>query len=126
MQYVLLITQPVYGSQASYLAYQFAQTLLEQGKQIRQVFFSQAGVSVGNQFVYPSNDEFNLVKAWQQLAQQYQFPLHLCISAAQRRGVVTTDTSSDGIANNLAQGFVLTGLAEFSQMLLSADRLITF
>ena len=125
MQYVLSITQPVYGSQASFLAYQFARTLLTKGHQISQIFFSQAGVTHGNQFVYPANDEFNLVKAWQQLAQQHHIPLYLCIAAAQRRGVVTDETSANHQQNNLADGFILAGLGEFSQAVLLADRVIT-
>ncbi len=40
MRYLLSVTQPVYGSQASYLAYQFAQALLQAGHTIDQVFFS--------------------------------------------------------------------------------------
>lgn len=126
MRYVLSVTQPVYGSQASFLAYQFAQALLENGEQIQQVFFSQAGVNHGNHFVYPANDEFNLVKAWQQLAEQYHFPLYLCIAAAQRRGIVNPETAADKQQNNLANGFILAGLGEFSQAVLHADRLISF
>ncbi|MDA3979828.1 sulfurtransferase complex subunit TusD [Gallibacterium sp. AGMB14963] len=126
MRYVLSVTQPVYGSEASFLAYQFAQTLLQAGHTIEQVFFSQAGVSHGNAFVYPANDEFHLIKHWQQLAQQYQFPLYLCIAASQRRGIVNEETSFTGSQNNLAEGFVLAGLGEFSQAVLTADRVITF
>lgn len=126
MRYVLSVTQPVYGSEASFLAYQFAEELLQAGHSIAQVFFSQAGVSHGNAFVYPANDEFNLVKHWQQLAQQYQFPLYLCIAAAQRRGVVNEETAAIEQQNNLAEKFVLAGLGEFSQAVLTADRVITF
>lgn len=126
MRYVLSVTQPVYGSEASFLAYQFAEELLRAGHSIAQVFFSQAGVSHGNAFVYPANDEFNLIKHWQQLAQQYQFPLYLCIAAAQRRGVVNEETAAIEQQNNLAEKFVLAGLGEFSQAVLTADRVITF
>ncbi|AWX14469.1 sulfurtransferase complex subunit TusD [Mergibacter septicus] len=125
MRYVLSITQPVYGSQASFLAYQIAQALLAKGHTITQIFFSQAGVTHGNQFVYPANDEFNLVKAWQQLAKRHNIPLSLCIAAAQRRGIVNPETSANHQQNNLADGFVLTGLGEFSQAVLLADRVIT-
>lgn len=124
LDYVIAIRQPVYGSQGAFLAYQFAQTLLAQGHRLRQVFFFQAGVDHGNRFVYPANDEFNLIKAWQDLAKQHQFPLHLCIAGAQRRGVVDEKSSADLQSNNLAQGFLLAGLGEFSQAVLGADRVI--
>ncbi|WP_439257444.1 sulfurtransferase complex subunit TusD [Lonepinella sp. BR2271] len=116
MRYVLAIKSPVYGSQGAFFAYQFANTLVEKGHQISQIFFFQQGVSHGNACVSPANDEFHLQKAWQQLSQQHQIPLHLCISASQRRGI---------IEQNLAPHFILAGLGEFSAAMLQADRVIT-
>ena len=60
MDYVLVVKQPVYGSQGAFLAYQLAQELVQK-HHIRQIFFYQDGVSNGNAFVYPANDEFNLM-----------------------------------------------------------------
>lgn len=117
LRYVLAIKHGVYGKQGAFLAYQVAETLLAAGHQIEQVFFFQDGVSNGNQWVNPASDEVNLVALWQKLAQTHRLPLHLCISASQRRGVVE---------QNLAEGFVLAGLGEFSQAVLQADRLLTF
>lgn len=125
MQYVLAVKSPVYGSQGAYLAYQVAQKLLAQGHHIRQVFFFQNGISNANALINPASDEFNLMAAWQQFSQQNSVPLHLCISAAQRRGVVDSQTSHNG-QSNLAEGFVLAGLGEFSQAVLTSDRLLTF
>ncbi len=125
MRYVLAVKQPVYGTQGAYLAYQFAQTLLAKGHQIEQIFFFQQGVTLGNAFVNPANDEFHLQKAWQQLSQTYSVPLHLCISAAQRRGIVEQLSSNNQQQNNLAEGFILAGLGEFNKAVLQADRLIT-
>lgn len=117
MRYVIAVKQGVYGSQGAFLAYQFAQQLLDAGHQLSQIFFFQEGVSNANAWVDPATDEVNLVEAWQILAQTHRLSLHLCISAAQRRGVV---------AQNLADGFTLAGLGEFSQAVLQADRLLTF
>lgn len=125
MRYVLSVRQPVYGSQGAYLAYQFAQELIRQGHLISQIFFSQEGVSNGNGLVYPANDEFNLVKAWQTFSKKHNVPLHLCIVASQRRGVVDKLTALDPAQTNLAEGFVLAGLGEFSKAMLEADRVIT-
>lgn len=116
MQYVLAVKSGL-NEQGASLAYQMAEALLAAGHQICQVFFFQNGVHQGNGLVDPASDEVNLVAQWQQLAKQHSLALHLCISAAQRRGVV---------AQNLADGFVLAGLGEFSQALLKADRLLTF
>lgn len=88
MNYVLAVKSPVYGKQGAFLAYQFAQALLEKGHAISQIFFFQDGVSNGNGLVYPANDEFNLTQAWQAFSAQHHIPLHLCVAASQRRGVV--------------------------------------
>ncbi|AUI66745.1 MULTISPECIES: sulfurtransferase complex subunit TusD [Glaesserella] len=117
MRYVLAIKQGIYGSQGAYLAYQVAQELLAQGHIIEQIFFFQDGVSNANKWVDPANDEFHLLNAWKNLAQSHRLSLHLCIAAAQRRGIVEA---------NLAEGFTLAGLGEFSQAVFTADRLLTF
>lgn len=116
MRYVLAVKSPVYGSQGAFLAYQFAEALLTKGHQISQIFFFQGGVSNANLFVSPACDETNLLPLWKKLAETHRLPLHLCIAAAQRRGVVE---------QNLATPFVLAGLGEFSRAVLEADRLIT-
>ena len=117
MQYVLAVKGEVYGAQAAYLAYQFAEKLLEAGHEISQICFFQNGVSNANVLVNPANDELNLVEHWKKLAEKHRLSLHLCISAAQRRGIVE---------QNLAEPFILAGLGEFSQAVLKADRLLTF
>lgn len=125
MNYVLAVKSPNYGAQGAFLAFQLAQALLKKGHQIRQIFFFQHGVSNGNAFALPANDEFNLLKAWQALAAQAQIPLHLCVAASQRRGVVNAQTAQDGAQANLAEGFVMAGLGEFIVATLKADRLLT-
>lgn len=125
MRYVIAVKQGVYGSQGAYLAYQMAEALIEAGHQITQIFFFQEGISNANSLVSPASDEVNLPQKWQNLAKSHPLSLHLCIAAAQRRGVV--DESTSNIAqSNLAEGFTLAGLGEFSQAVLTADRLLTF
>lgn len=125
MDYVLAIKSPVYGAQGAYLAYQVAEELLNANHTIRQIFFFQDGVSNANLFVNPASDEVNLLQKWQDLAKLHGIPLHLCISAAQRRGIVDNQTS-EHTYHNLAEGFTLAGLGEFTQATLQADRLLTF
>ncbi|QLB12142.1 tRNA 2-thiouridine synthesizing protein D [Bisgaardia hudsonensis] len=125
MRYVLAVKSPSYGKQGSFLAYQFAKTLLAKGHQLTQVFFFQDGSYNGNAFTYPANDEFNLLKHWQQLSKDFSIPLHLCIAASQRRGIVDSSTSFIPNQNNLAEGFVFAGLGEFMKSILEADRVIT-
>lgn len=125
MNYVLAVKSPVYGKQGAYLAYQFAEALIEKGHSIKQVFFFQEGVSNGNAFVYPASDEVNLLRYWQVFAEKYDVPLCLCVAASQRRGVVNEMTAENGNNHNLAEGFMITGLGEFMAATLNADRVIT-
>lgn len=125
MEYVLAVKSPVYGSQGAFLAYQVAEELLQAKHIIRQVFFFQEGVSNANALVNPASDEINLVLKWIKLAELHCLQLHLCIAAAQRRGVVDGQTTAIS-TTNLAQGFTLAGLGEFSQAVLKADRVLTF
>ncbi|OOF58626.1 sulfurtransferase complex subunit TusD [Rodentibacter myodis] len=125
MNYVLAVKSPIYGKQSAYLAYQFAEALVEKGHCITQIFFFQEGVSNGNGFVYPANDEVNLQQRWQRLSQTYHIPLHLCVAASQRRGVVDQTTAKCEGEVNLAEGFVIAGLGEFIAATLKADRVIT-
>ncbi|KGQ70133.1 tRNA 2-thiouridine(34) synthase TusD [Chelonobacter oris] len=125
MRYVLQVTQPLYGGQGSALALQLAQTLLKCGHQLDQVFFYREGVYHGNAYTYPASDEPNLLLQWQAFARQYQVRLNLCVAAAQRRGVVSAQSAVDGMQDNLAAGFEIAGLGEFTRAVLDADRLIS-
>ena len=98
----------------------------QKGHVISQNFhFFQDGVSNGNGLVYPANDEFNLTRAWQAFSAQHHIPLHLCVAASQRRGVVDALTAKETDKTNLAEGFEITGLGEFMAMALKADRVVT-
>ncbi len=126
MNYVIAVKSPVFGSQGSALAYQFVETLLAQKHSVTQVFFFQDGISNANALVNPTSDEINLVEKWQNLAKSHRLSLHLCVAAAQRRGIVDQSTTPITDKINLAEGFILAGLGEFSQAMFNADRLITF
>jgi sulfur relay protein tusD/dsrE len=125
MRYVIAIKSPIYGKQGAFLAYQFADALIKKGHEISQIFFFQDGVSNGNALVYPANDEVNLQKHWQMFSITHNIPLHLCVAASQRRGVVDNLTTSTTDHYNLAGGFTIAGLGEFMAASLKADRVIT-
>lgn len=118
LSYTLVVLGPAYGTQSAYCAYQFAQSLLSQTSyRIENIFFYGDGVYNANDYTDPANDEFNLISAWQQLAEKYVLKLGVCVAAAQRRGVTK---------NNLAQYFELTGLGELSESMATSDRTIQF
>lgn len=128
LRYCLLVTGPAYGTQQASSAYQFAQALFTQGHQLQSVFFYREGVLNANQLTAPASDEFDLVRAWQQLAQAHQVTLNVCVAAALRRGV--TDTQQAGqlklASANLQPGFLLSGLGALSESVLTCDRVVQF
>lgn len=118
LSYTLVIMGPAYGSQSAYCAYQFAQILLSStNHSIDNIFFYADGVYNANRYTDPANDEFDLIKAWQNLAKQYSLKLTVCVAAAQRRGISV---------DNLAEHFELTGLGELSAAVASSDRVVQF
>lgn len=112
LTYTLVVNGPVYGSQSARSAYQFAQAVIEQGHTLVSVFFYQDGVTNGTALNVPANDEFDLTKAWQSLAQQHNVRLETCVAAALRRGIISEDEANQhGLEqNNLATGFEQAGL----------------
>ncbi|NKI75628.1 sulfurtransferase complex subunit TusD [Dickeya sp. CFBP 2040] len=128
LSYCLLVTGPAYGTQQASSAFQFAQALLAQGHELQSVFFYREGVLNANQLTAPANDEFDLVRAWQQLAQAHQVALNVCVAAALRRGVTDAQQAEQlHLAGaNLQSGFTLSGLGELSQSVLHCDRVVQF
>lgn len=125
MRYVLLVKNSIYSGPSASLALQFAEALLISGHQIDQIFFAGDAVYNGNAFNFPANDEVNLMKEWQKFYTTYHISLNLCVAAAQRRGIVNSESAVNISQNNLAYGFQLSGLTEFSLALLNADRVIS-
>ncbi|WJM84273.1 sulfurtransferase complex subunit TusD [Dickeya chrysanthemi] len=128
LSYCLLVTGPAYGTQQASSAFQFAQALVAQGYRLQSVFFYREGVLNANQFTAPANDEFDLVRAWQQLTQTHQVALNVCVAAALRRGVTDAQQAEQLHlpGANLQPGFTLSGLGELSQSILRCDRVVQF
>ncbi|USD40879.1 sulfurtransferase complex subunit TusD [Vibrio sp. SCSIO 43135] len=128
LTYSLVVNGPVYGSQSARSAYQFAQAVIEKGHVIKSVFFYQDGVTNGTALSVPANDEFNLTKAWQSMAQQHDIRLETCVAAALRRGILSEDEANQhGLAqHNLAAGFKQAGLGSLAEAMLTQDRVVQF
>ncbi|MBA0181639.1 sulfurtransferase complex subunit TusD [Pectobacterium carotovorum] len=128
LSYCLLVTGPAYGTQQASSALQFAQALLAEGHRLKSVFFYREGVLNANQLTSPANDEFDLVRTWQQLGETHQVALNVCVAAALRRGVTDAQqaTQLNLVGANMQPGFVLSGLGELAQSVLTCDRVIQF
>ena len=128
LSYTLVVNGSLYGSQSARTAYQFAKAAIESGHTLVSVFFYQDGVTNGTALSVPANDEFDLVSAWQQLANEHNVNLETCVAAALRRGIVSQDEATQhGLAQcNLAEGFVQAGLGSLAEAMLTQDRVVQF
>lgn len=128
LTYGLVVNGPAYGSQASRKAFQFAEAVCAQGHQIKKVFFYQEGVLNASSLVLPANDEVDITKQWQALAQRHDIELETCVAAALRRGVIGAEEAEQHQLSqyNLATGFQQAGLGGLATALLTFDRVVQF
>ncbi len=126
--FVLLITASPSACSTSHCALRFARAVLNKGDKIHSVFFYAEGVQHGNALAIAPEDTLNYVKQWAELSGQGQFPLHVCIASALKRGVLDDNeaTRYDKPAASLAPAFRLSGLGQLIEAQLHTDRCITF
>jgi tRNA 2-thiouridine synthesizing protein D len=128
MKYVLQINSSPYQSEAGYHGYLFAKTALAMGHQILRVFFYQEGIYHAFRYASPPDDERNLTALWSQLALEKKIDLVVCISSAQRRGLLHTDDAKrqQKKDDDVAKGFRISGLGQLVDATLNAERCLVF
>jgi len=128
MKFAILVNEGAYQHQASDSAFQFVKAALEKGHEIFRVFFYHDGVYNASRLSVPPQDDRNINKRWSELAQQHQVDLVVCIAAAQRRGILdAAEAKRQGKdADNLAEGFRISGLGQLIEASIEADRLMVF
>lgn len=126
--FTLLVTHPPFDHQAAYSAYRFALAACQAGHLVNGVFFYQAGALNGNAFQAGLSDDLHLYRKWDELAVAFKVPLAVCVTAANRRGVINADDAAEQDASfyNLKAPFVEVGLGEFVELSQQADRVIQF
>lgn len=128
MRYAIQVNTSPNQSNTGYSAYQFIRAALAQGHEIFRVFFYHEGIYHAFRHNTPPDDELQLTKLWSALAEQHSIDLLVCISAAQRRGLLSSDEAlrQGKRDNELAAGFRIGGLGQWVEALLEADRVIVF
>jgi len=118
----------VYSTHSSYSAVRFCRAAVAQGHTISQVFFYADGVTQANSLVNPLADEFDAVSAWNELAKHTNIDLVVCISAAERRGVINDEQAreEDKKCGNIHPRFRVAGLGELHAASLESDRTVSF
>lgn len=128
MRYAIQVNTSPYQSNIGLSAYRFIKAALAEGHEVGKIFFYQEGIYHALDTNTPADDEINLTHLWSGLAEQHQLDLLVCISAAQRRGLLTADEAQrqGKHDNNLAAGFRIGGLGQWLEAVIAADRVITF
>jgi tRNA 2-thiouridine synthesizing protein D len=128
MKFAIQVNSSPYQSNAGHSAYQFINAALSQGHEIFRVFFYHDGIYHAFKYSTPPDDELHLTAQWSLLAKHYQIDLVVCISAAQRRGLLSSDEAKlqGKQDNDLADGFRISGLGQLVEATLEADRFIIF
>lgn len=128
MQYTIQINQSPNDSCASYTAYRLIIALIERRHTIKQIFFYQEGIFCAFKYATPPDDELQMTAKWQSLAAKHNIDLLVCVSSAQRRGLLTYDEAGRrGKAEcDLADGFAISGLGQLVEATVLSDRFIQF
>ncbi len=128
MKFAVQINTSPYQNNRGDLAYRFICAALAGGHQVYRVFFYQEGIYHALAYASPLDDELNHSKRWADLAAQYDLDLVLCISAAQRRGLLHADEAKrqGKLDNDVAAGFRVAGLGQLLEATLLADRFLVF
>lgn len=128
MKFGIQVNEGPYQHQAADTAYQFTKAALENGHEIYRVFFYHDGVNNATRLAVPPQDDRNITENWQALAKEYDLDLVVCIAAAQRRGLLDENEAKrqGKDANNIADGFRISGLGQLIEAGVQADRLVVF
>ncbi|MCF7982742.1 MAG: sulfurtransferase complex subunit TusD [Pseudomonadales bacterium] len=128
MKFSLAIYGAPCSSQAPDTAYYFAKAALASGHDIYRLFFYMDGVQNASRLATPPQDEQNIPARWSELIKAHNIDAVVCIAAALRRGVLDKSEADryEKDANNLADGFNLSGLGQLIDAGIESDRLITF
>jgi len=128
MKFAIQINSSPYHANTGYSAYQFIQAALAAGHEVLRVFFYHDGIHHAFKYATPPEDELHFSALWSSLAQQYQLDLVVCISAAQRRGLLSNEEAKrQGKQDqDFAPGFRISGLGQLVEATLLADRFIVF
>ena len=128
MKFAVLVNEGPYTHQASDSAWHFTRAALNLGHEVMRVFFYHDGVNNGTRLTTPPQDDRHITNRWTELAKEHDLDLVVCVAAAQRRGIVDDDEQrrNKKDANNIADGFRISGLGQLIEAGIQADQLISF
>jgi tRNA 2-thiouridine synthesizing protein D len=117
----LVVTTPP-NSNLTTTAINLVKTAVEKGVAIVGVFFYQDGVLNAAKHLSIPTDEYQTLQHWQQLNREFDVPLYLCVTAAEKRGL--TDEIGKNENSNIDQAFTVSGLGELVELTCKAERVV--
>ena len=128
MIFTVMVNEGPYQHQSSDSALQFVRAALAGGHKIFRVFFYNDGVNNGTRLSVPPKDDRLLQQEWSNLAKEHDLDMVICIAAAQRRGLMdASEAERQGLdANNIIDGFHISGLGQLIEGSIQSDRTIVF
>lgn len=128
MKFTIQINSSPYHSNAGLTAYHFIRAALHAHHEIVRVFFYHDGIYHAFHYATPPDDELQLGNDWRELAREFAIDLVVCISASQRRGLLSADEAArqGKHDNDVAEGFRIAGLGQLVEAISLADRFIVF
>ena len=128
MKIGVVVSEGPYTHQAADTAYRFVKTAVAKGHEVPRVFFYHDGVNVSTRLSVPPQDERHIQQNWTALAKEHEIDLVVCIAAAQRRGLLDENEAKrqGKDADNIAEGFRISGLGQLIEMGIQTDRLVMF
>lgn len=128
MKISIQVNEGPYQHEAADTAYQFAKAALAAGHEIFRIFFYHDGVNNATRLAVPPQDDRNISAQWTALAKEHDLDMVVCIAAAQRRGLMDADEAKrQGLdADNIAEGFRISGLGQLIEAGIESDRLVVF
>jgi tRNA 2-thiouridine synthesizing protein D len=128
MKISIQINASPYQHQAADTAWHFIQAALASGHEVYRVFFYHDGIYNALRDSRPPGDERDIVKRWSELHANKQIDLVVCVSSAQRRGLLEQSVAKKvgGYQQALADGFRIAGLGLLMEAIIDCDRHVTF
>jgi tRNA 2-thiouridine synthesizing protein D len=117
----LVVTTPP-NSNLTTTAINLVKAALDSGVSVIGVFFYQDGVLNAAKYLSIPSDEFQTLAQWQQLNSEYNVPLYLCITAAEKRGL--SDELNNYESSNIDSAFTVSGLGELVELTNKAERVV--
>ena len=128
MKISIQINASPFQHQAADTAWHFIQAAIASGNEVYRVFFYHDGIFNACRDSRPPGDERDIVKRWATLQVEKDVDLVVCVSSAQRRGLLEKMVAKKvgGYGNALSDGFRIAGLGLLMEAVIESDRHITF